>query len=567
MGENKHDYKLLKTTFLLVLTCLFAWATPTFAKQSTPETIAQEELQALQNLVQSLLSLSTALVERQKHLKDLNSELGKAKEEAKKAALETEIQALTEEVLQIQTAIDLIVLGLQSQQFSKDGGEAAQVDLKKEIARVFEPIVFSLERATEPARRMEELRKLSEQAQSRTKIARETLKHLEIFDVPDVDYPKPVRDRLDDYKEVWETRLKEAEGLASALDEQLQSAQRLNSSSVSQFTHDFASFIRNRGASILYAFGMAAGFIMICQLLRIVLAKFYRKNHNGVLSAPLRMVSMALSFIGIFGGFVIAVSIFNLRQDWLLLAMSLLFAVGVGWTFIRSLPSFLQQSRILLNLGAIREGERTVINGIPYKIERLGVYSKLVNPDLKGGELIYPIHELIGMHSRPVTAGEIWFPTKVGDWVLREGSFFEVINQTPEHVVIRKGSGAEDFIPVSEFLATEFELISNGYAVVYNFGLGYQHLSDAREIIPKIVDDAVQARIKMEMGDKALVKVLTRFVALGDSALDFNVLAVIAPGFGADYGVLQKHLNRAVVDACLEHNWEIPFPQVVVHKA
>ena len=565
MGAYKFICKFLQTA-LLWSAISMAMFSPNVAAQETEPTIAQQEQQAQQKLVQSLLDLSAALAERQQHLKELNADFAKAKEEAKKAALETEIAALTEEVLHVQEEIDLIVLGLQSQQFSKDGGEASQVDLKKEIARVFEPIVFSLERATEPARRMEELRKLSDQADARTQIARETLKHLEIFNAPGADYPKNVQERLDNYKEVWDSRLKEAEGLASALNEQLQSAQRVNSSSVSQFAHDFGSFIRNRGASILYALGMAAGFIFICQMLRMALSKLYRKSHNGVLSAPMRMLAMALTFIGVVGGFVIAVSIFNLRQDWLLLAVSLLFAMGVGWTFVRSLPSFLQQSRVLLNLGAVREGERTVINGLPYKIERLGMYSKLINPDLKGGELIYPVHELIGMHSRPVTEGEVWFPTKIGDWILRDGSFFEVINQTPEHVVIRKGSGAEDFIPVAEFLGTQFELISNGYARVYHFGLGYQHLSDAREIIPQIIDEKVRERMKIEMGEDALKNVLTRFVALGDSALDFKVLAVMGPGHGADYGVIQKHLNRAVVDACLEHSWEIPFPQLVVHK-
>lgn len=566
MGAYKFICKFLQTA-LLWLAISMAMFAPNVAAQETEPTIAQQEQQAQQKLVQSLLDLSAALAERQQHLKELNADFAKAKEEAKKAALETEITALTEEVLHVQEEIDLIVLGLQSQQFSKDGGEASQVDLKKEIARVFEPIVFSLERATEPARRMEELRKLSDQADARTQIARETLKHLEIFNAPDANYPKSVQERLDNYKEVWDSRLKEAEGLASALDEQLQSARRVNPSSVSQFAHDFGSFIRNRGASILYALGMAAGFIFICQMLRIALSTFYRRSHNGVLSAPMRMLAMALTFIGVVGGFVIAVSIFNLRQDWLLLAVSLLFAMGVGWTFVRSLPSFLQQSRVLLNLGAVREGERTVIKGLPYKIEKLGMYSRLVNPDLKGGELIYPIHELIGMHSRPVTEGEVWFPTKIGDWILRDGSFFEVINQTPEHVVIRKGSGAEDFIPIAEFLGTEFELISNGYASVYHFGLDYQHLSDAREIIPQIIDEKVRERMKIEMGENALKNVLTRFVALGDSALDFKVLAVMGPGFGADYGVIQKHLNRAVVDACLENNWEIPFPQMVVHKA
>ncbi|MBL4870058.1 MAG: hypothetical protein JKX72_03790, partial [Robiginitomaculum sp.] len=510
--------QVVRQFLFLAMTCVLLLGSFASAQQElTPEQeFAQAERQAGQALIKSLLSLSTALGERQKHLKDLNTDLDKAKEEAKKAALETEINSLTQEVLLVQEEIDLIVLGLQSQQFSKESGAASPVDIKKEIGRIFEPIIFSLERATEPARRMEKLRKLSEQAQARTQIARETLAHLEIFEGNEIKYPESVQERLDSYKEIWTSRLKEAEGLSNALNEQLLSAGRVNSRSASEFAKDFGGFIRGRGESILIALGLAGGFILVLQFIRVLTSKTYRKNHAGVLSASMRVFGMALSFIGVLGGFVIAISIFNIRQDWLLLAMSILLALGVGWTFVRSLSTFLEQSRVLLNLGAVREGERTVINGIPYKVERLGVYSKLINPDLKGGELTYPIRELIGMHSRPVTQGEKWFPTKIGDWILRDGSFFEVINQTPEHVVIKKGSGAEDFIPVAEFLGTEFEVISNGYAVVYNFGLGYQHLSDAREIIPTIVNETVKKRIELEMDAGALVNVLTRFVSLGD---------------------------------------------------
>ena len=565
-----HQYwrNTLKLFSVWVTICLWVYAPLASAQESLTEQqqIAQEERQAQQQLIKSLLSLSETFVERREHLDELNTDLGKAEEEAQKTTITAEIETLTEEILLVQSEIDLIVLGLQAQQYSKDNGEVAPVDIKKEIGRVFEPIVFSLERATEPARRMEELRKLSEQARARVDLAQDTLLHLKIFDIPDSDYPKDVQERLDRYKGVWESRLQEAQGLADALDEQFLSAQRVNRSSVSQFGKDFAGFIINRGASILLALGLAFGFALLCQALRMAISRFYRKRHGGVLSAAMRVIAMALSFIGVLGGFLIALSIFNMRHDWLLLAMGLLLGLGVSWTFVRSLPSFIEQSRVLLNLGAVREGERTVINGLPYKIERLGMYSKLVNPDIKGGALTYPVRELIGMHSRPVIDGEAWFPTKIGDWILRHNNFFEVIDQTPEHVILRKGSGAEDFVPVSEFLSTEFELISNGYTSVYNFGLGYQYLSDAREIIPEIIDAKVRERIAKELGDDALLNVMTRFVALGDSALSFKILAVMGSGHGSMYGAMQKFLNRAVVDACLEHNWEIPFPQLVVHK-
>jgi len=567
VGATHYIKKLLQGCLCLaVLAGLTALNAAAQQVDQKPQTQTEAEIDSRQQLVGSLLSLNKTLELRHKQAQDLNKAYKAATKPTEKAALQIEISVLNAEILQTEEEIDLVVLGLQARQFSKEGTESAPVDIKKEVARVFEPIVLSLERATEPARRMEELRQLSEKADQRIQTAQATLDHIAIFREADVEYSPDLKERLDKYEELWQNRLSEAQSVSTALAEQLQAAKNAQGNSFKQFSQDFGSFIINRGASLLLALGLGVGFIFLCQLIRMSAAAFYRKNHNGVLSASMRVFSMALTLIGIIGSFFIAIMIFNIRNDWLMLALSLLLGLAISWTFVRSLPAIMEQTRVLLNLGAVREGERTIVNGLPYKIERLSLYSKLVNPALKGGALIYPVRELIGMHSRPVTAGEAWFPTQIGDWIVRTGSFYEVMNQTPEHVTICKPSGAQDFVPVQEFLGAEFEVISNGYAAIYVFGLAYKHLDEAREVIPDIVNAAIKARVKKELGFDALKAVDTRFVSLGDSALQFKVFATMAPGFGHTYGVIQKHINRAVVDACLANDWEIPFPQMVVHK-
>jgi hypothetical protein len=296
------------------------------------------------------------------------------------------------------------------------------------------------------------------------------------------------------------------------------------------------------------------------------LANFFRRRKNGVLSATMRVFALVINIIGVIGGFVIAMTIFNIRHDWLMLAMSLLLALAVTWTFIRSLPVLLEQVRILLNLGAIREGERTLVNGLPYRIDRLSLYSKLSNPDLVGGTLVFPVRELIGMHSRPVTDGEAWFPTKVGDWIVRNHQHFQVVDQTPEHVIIKRPSGSEDFVPVQEFLDTEFQVITDGYCAKYEFGLDYKHLKDAAVKISPILEETVSAEIKKILGADTLQSVEARFMGLGDYELKFEILVNLGPGAGDHWRRAQMYINKAVVDACVKHKWSIPFPQLVVHK-
>jgi len=562
--------------FLMGLIAVFCcWASPfAHAQQSKTDAAklaAQEKIQvendAQQQMVKSLLSLSETLISRKQQLTDLDKELAQAKKDADKLPLQSQIDGLSAEIIQVEQEIDLVVLGLQSRQYKKDGVEQEPVDIRQEIAQVFEPIILSLERATEPARRMEELRQLSGQAETRIAIAQTTLDSINGFRDAEANYPADVKERLDNHHELWQNRLQEAKDLDVALAEQLAATRRAQGNSLKQFSQDFGSFILNRGASLLMALGLGIGFILICQAIRSGASYVYRRFHKGVLSAPMRIFSMAMTILGIIGGFIIAITIFNIRQDWLMLAMSLLMALAISWTFVRSLPALAEQTRVLMNLGAVREGERTLIEGLPYKIERLSLYSKLINPALKGGELVYPVRELIGMHSRPITEGEAWFPTQVGDWIVRDAKHYQVMNQTPEHVILKRPGGAEDFVPTREFMDTLFETITDGYRATYTFGLAYKHLDEAREIIPDKVNASVRSYIADKLGAEALVNVDTRFVTLDDSALTFDVLADLGPGYGGEWKRMQKYLNRAVVNVCLENKWDIPFPQLVVHNA
>ncbi len=542
-------------------------AVETEAVEEEPtEAEIQVEAEAQTHLTNSLLSLSETVTARQKRLADLGREMSRTSKDIDKVALQIEIDALALEITQVEQEMDLVVLGLQARQYSKDNGEQEPVNISEEIARVFEPIIMSIERATEPARRMEELRQLADQAEKRIVIAQNTLDSINGFRDTEVKYPKDVKERLDKHHELWQNRLQEAQNIDIALKEQLAATRRARGNSLKQFSEDFGGFILNRGASLLMAMVLGFGFILLCQIIISSTSYWYRRSHNDVLSASMRIFSMLISLIGIIGGFVIAVTIFNIRQDWLMLAMSLLLALALSWTFVKSLPALGEQTRLLMNLGAVREGERTLVNGLPYRIERLSMYTKLVNPSLSGGEMIYPVRELIGMHSRPVTDGEAWFPTQIGDWIVRDGKHYQVTKQTPEHVIIRRPGGAEDFVPAQEFMDTLFEVISDGYRAVYEFGLDYKHLDVARTEIPERINQCVKDHIGDILGDEALVAVDTRFVGLGDSALSFTVLADVGAGLGSEWKKMQKYLNHAVVEACLTQNWDIPFPQLVVHK-
>ena len=92
--------------------------------------------------------------------------------------------------------------------------------------------------------------------------------------------------------------------------------------------------------------------------------------------------------------------VFQLRGDVFLLAIFLLIAAGLALSVRHMLPQFLDELKLLLNLGPIREYERVIYHGLPWKVTQLNLFSELTNPEVTGS-LRIPIKEMATLTSRP----------------------------------------------------------------------------------------------------------------------------------------------------------------------
>jgi len=527
--------------------------------------MSPEETRRVQ-LIESLGSLNDTLLSRQNQLDELSKQLAKSKEEAETDSLSKQMVELKNDIAFTEGEIDVVILGLQSREYNGDGLSEQEFVFEKELGQIFEPLIISLERATEPARRMEELRQLSEQVDRRRSIIQATLDHINAFKVDENDYTPDIETQLKSYQAIWLERLGETDNLAAALEEEKAAAQQAQGNSLASLTDDIGGFIVNRGANLLYAIGYALGFFLICQFLKFVFSFIARKLNHGYLNAPARIVGLILTGIGIAGAMLITITVFNIRHDWLMMVISLLVAIALLWSFGKAIPGMLTEVRTLLNLGAVREGERTLVGNVPFRIEKLGLYSKLVNLDLNGGSVIYPVKELIGMHSRPVLEDENWFPTRINDWIVRNDKHYQVINQTPEHVILRRPGGADDHVPVDEFLGTVFERLTDGYRRSHTVGLSYELLDIAPIKVPEALKHHVTQRVKQRVGEGKIQSVNVDLHELADSSINYLVQVDLGAACGEYWQKIKSDIVSGTVDACIKNNWEIPFPQMVVHN-
>jgi hypothetical protein len=88
--------------------------------------------------------------------------------------------------------------------------------------------------------------------------------------------------------------------------------------------------------------------------------------------------------------------------DWLLLSLAIIFVMGVVWASKQALPRFWNQAALMLNFGAVREGEVVVYKGIPYEVASINMNSKLENKALENGFVRLRINDLMELRSRPV---------------------------------------------------------------------------------------------------------------------------------------------------------------------
>jgi hypothetical protein len=253
--------------------------------------------------------------------------------------------------------------------------------------------------------------------------------------------------------------------------------------------------------------------------------------------------------------------------DWVLLGLAIIFLIGLAWAARQALPRFWEQVKLLLNLGPVKENERLVYNGIPWRVQSLNFYTPLVNPLLKGGMIRLPLRELTNLHSRPYHPDEPWFPCKEGDWlILEDGTYGKVVNQTPEMVELILLGGSHKIYLTSEFLRQNPNNISTNFRLNVTFGIDYQHQAMSTEEVPeKLQNKLIDSLSKAGFGND-IIDIVVEFKEAGASSLDLEVLADFSGRVAKDYKSLSRAIQKICVESCNKYGWIIPFTQLTLHN-
>ncbi|MFP4168872.1 MAG: hypothetical protein ACLFSY_08530 [Desulfonatronovibrionaceae bacterium] len=554
-----------RSTSLLLLWLLFWAVVPVWGNEVVipPEPGKAENLGSLVVLE----SIEEQQSELRGQLRQRREELEEAKSAESKNEILKDINEISSSIQELEKNFLHIAAGVDPK--AVEGGEEPEFKWNQEVISLVRPLVQELKKLTAGPRKKERLQAEAEETRERLSVVNKALKNMSAL-MQETENPD-LQKSLQSLHRKWEDRRKRLKNSLAVVSSQLDKLEQEKQSFIQSARQNVEGFFRNRGKN---AFLAVLSFLAVFIGLRYVLRRLIRIMPGRRKGAEIRGFYARLGEL-IFHILTLTAAIGALMAvlfavgDWVLLSLIIIFLLGLGWTAKQGLMRFWEQIKLFLNLGAVREGERLVYAGVPWKVSKLNFYTDLENPAFEKCRLRIPIKELLDRHSRPFAPTEPWFPCTKGDWILFEddGERGRVISQTHEMVQLVKRGGSRQTYQTADFLGRAPVNLSTNFRLRVVFGIDYAHQAESTDRIPEMLHNLVQKGLEKEGYADDLLNLRVEFSSAGSSALNL-IMIVDFHGRRAElYGRLNRCLQRLAVEACNTYNWGIPFTQITIHKA
>ena len=557
--------------FSVKLACLtlfyFVLASEGLGQKQQTDTLNEVQQSVEQNSDQRQQELKTQLIEftgiislQHKILKDLRAKLDQNPTQLTKIALEGQV-AESEKILKnAEVAFESIVTGgLDLENFKEVPDQS--FDWQSDLIEIIQPIFQSLKDLTEQPRAIERIRKTIEFYQQNLSEVENSILKIEEWSQAEVD--QATRGQIQTIQEDWRKRKAEAQRNLELFQLQLRNLQIRQESIWTSVWSAFGAFLTGRGLNLMLAVlaTMAVWFGMRT-FLRFMVPKEgvdefqTRSQYSRVLFYTYRILMMMAST-------AVFLIVLYVTGDWLLLGLALLILAGIAIGLKKYLPQFLAEAKLLLNLGAVREGEMVTYEGVPWIVKSINIYSHLVNPVLEGGELRMPLGEMSQLISQPIAEDEPWFPSNLHDYILLpDGSFGQVVIQTPEFVQIKSREMIRTFL-VSDYLNLGIKNLSMGaFACVGNFGISLEHQEICLDLVPNAFERSVGLFIDQNGLQPFLEELSVELSSIQSGSIQYFLYVRMKSPAAKYYWKILRIMQQACVATCNSERWKVKNPDI-----
>ena len=512
--------------------------------------------------IENLANIQQSLEAKQATARELREQLKQLEDLSERQALEQKIERIKKDITSLQLAFENIALGGLNLSVLTDEPEQ-QIDWRVEIEQVSRPLLSMLKELTAKPRQVDSLRREAARLEDQLKVIGKAIDSIRYFRQQAL--PPMAAASIDQLLVEWEQRRDDVQRALEITQFRLTSIKTESTAWYTSAGEALTEFLHGRGLTLVLAILISVAIWLVSRgLITAYWRWLYRTRRDiGVTRAPLVYYSYRLGT-----AIIIVLSIllvFYVRGDVLFLTLALIALAGAALTLRQTLPRYTAELRLLLGVGPVREKERLVLDGVPFIVESLSVYTVLKNPALEGVVRL-PLHDMNALASRPA-GQEPWFPCQPGDFILlADGSFAGVLRQTIEMVeVMVRDSKVQ--IRTRDFLAQNVRNLSReGFGVASTFGIDYQHQAICLDTVPERFREAIIARFEQAGMKDNIEDMLVEFKAAGASSLDYQIYMILNGRAAKAYFRAQRMIQQACVDACNREGWVIPFTQVTVHS-
>lgn len=442
---------------------LLLWSSSLIVYADTHAVTTPPELESLSHdaVAEQLVTIQRDINWLEQKTAQKKAELQQAKQSGAKddiAELASAVSSLEKRLQREKIGFVALASGVELTIPEAESTSAKKRDLIQELQQLVEPLLDAIQRVSEKPRRIEYFKSKIASLSEQLTLMNKALANLDLA-LQQKKYPA-LEEKLKASKEALTHDRDEIQVRLNSLERQLNRDLGDHRTVLQVVTESVRGFFAVKGKNLLIA-------LMVFIVVLWSLLRFKRTLFSSRLSARMGAVAKPLQMVyGVVATLLATVAVIltlHFLHDWFLVTSLVLLLLAFAWSSKAVITHFIGETKLALNLGPVKQGERVVWQGIPWLVKSLGFRSVLVNEALEGGTVMLPASALTGMLSRPYVKNEPWFPTKVGDWVLLDdGTYGKVETQTPETVVLDTYLSKKHYASLA-FLAQNPQNYSNGF--------------------------------------------------------------------------------------------------------
>ena len=525
------------------------------AKEADTVTLQIKIQIALINKVGTLNSMSESLDKLLKKIEIMEESKRKTLSDDKKLHLEEEINLLGTRADTLYSDFIMLVTGIdRNKLFPK---KEKQTNWNRDIQDIFAPLIVQLKQVTERPRQMEMLRSQIGSYEVLLPQIKNAVQRIEVLKKNVTQ--ETTSKKIFALETTWKDHEKEYVSKLSTARQQLFQLEKNKMSFLQIMDYLFESIFKQRGTNMLYAFGAFIITFFICYLFRLVIRELNPLNRSPKFMFLGNLIDVLLYVISFIIATTVMIAVLYVYGNWLVLGMITLILLGIIWAAKSTLPKFVEQIKLLIGFGSVRQGERITVDGIPYEVISVGIYSYFENPLLQSATLRFPLKDLVNMRSHPCDRSEPWFPCKEGDYLLMDGPqpvWRKVVLQTP-NVVKFEWFGMFETVQTAAFLQQNIFNLSEGpFWVQFELELGYNHRRDVDDICQKL-RKITSTELEETPFAELMLAPWIDFDDFGNSSLVFRYWVQMRKQAAKSYPAIQRTLKKIALKAANKYDFEI----------